>query len=91
MSPINKNNKVKKSDYQLNRTTLKVQKPVLIACGKHLINPSDIRIITKVRKDLYVVKFFSDPNPTYPCWVEAKEINKLLNHFEIIVSDDGEE
>lgn len=71
--------------------TKKVKKPILIQCGKHLINPSDIRIITKVRKDLYVVKFFSDPNPEYPCWIEAKDIDNLLTHFEIIVSDDGGE
>lgn len=69
--------------------TIEIKKPILIRCGKHLINPSDIRLITKVRKDLYVIKFFSDPNPDWACWVDAKDIGILLNHFEIIVSDDG--
>lgn len=64
------------------------KKPVLIQCGKHFINPADVRAITKVRNKLYVIKFFSEPNPEWPCWVEEKHIGKLLEHFEIITTDD---
>ncbi len=67
------------------------KKPILIRCGKHLINPSDIRMITKVRKDLYIVKFYSDPNPEYPCWLKAENINILLERFEIIAEDNDDE
>lgn len=66
----------------------KNKKQTLIKVGRHLINLQDIRCITQVRKDLYVVKFFSEPNPEYPCWVEGKHINSLLEHFDIIVSDE---
>lgn len=69
---------------------VKNKKPILIQCGKHFINPIDIRCITKVRRDLYVVKFFSDPNPQYPCWVKSHEIEQLLQHFNIIVSEEGD-
>jgi hypothetical protein len=65
----------------------KGNKPVLIKCGKHLVSPTDIRCISQVRKDLYIVKFFSDPNPEFPCWVEAADIKTLLAQFEIIVGD----
>lgn len=70
------------------KTTNRTKKPILIAVGKHFINPSDIRCITQVRKDLYVVKFFSDPNPQYACWISKDDIGVLLNHFEIIVSEE---
>jgi hypothetical protein len=68
-------------------------KPILIKCGNHFINPSDIReirLIKKGTKDLYVVKFLSDPNPDYACWVKGDDIEALLDHFEIIVSDERE-
>ncbi len=67
----------------------RIKKPILIKVGKHLMNPTDIRCITQVRKDLYVVKFLSEPNPDFACWVESKHINQLLEHFEVIVSDEG--
>ena len=63
-------------------------KPVLVKVGKHFISPGDIRCITQVRHNLYVVKFFSDPNPEYPCWIESKHIELLLAQFNIIVSDE---
>lgn len=66
-----------------------VKKPVLVKVGRHYISPSDIRCISEVKKGrLYIVKFFSDPNPQYPCWVNPEDIGKLLEHFEIIVSDE---
>lgn len=68
--------------------TKKNGRPLLVKVGKHYISPSDIRCITQVRKDLYVVKFYSDPNPEYPCWIESKYIALLLEQFNIIVSDE---
>jgi len=70
------------------RVRKKKIKPVLIKCGKHFISPGDVRCITQVKSDLYVVKFYSEPNPEYPCWIKEKEIGALLQHFEIIVSDE---
>lgn len=72
------------------KSTRKINKPILIKVGKHYINPADIRCISQVRKDLFIVKFFSDPNPLYPCWVAHEDINILLEQFKVIVSDDGE-
>lgn len=69
-------------------TKKKNTKPLLVKVGKHYISPSDIRCITQVRKDLYVVKFYSEPNPEYPCWIESKHIELLLEQFNILVSDE---
>lgn len=72
----------------------KSTKPTLIKCGNHFINPKDICRITKVNskssKDLYVVKFLSDPNPDYACWLRGEEITELLSQFNIIISDENE-
>jgi hypothetical protein len=62
-------------------------KPKLVRVGKHFISPNDVRGITQVRDDLYIVKFYSEPNPNYPCWIKASEIGKLLEHFEIVDTD----
>ena len=62
----------------------KTKKPILIKVGKHLINPLDVSGVTEVRKNLYIVKFFSEPSPRYACWVEGKDIGRLLEHFEIV-------
>lgn len=62
----------------------KKKRSILIKCGKHLIAPQDIRCITQVRPKLYVIRFFSDPNPEYPCWVEEKDIQNVLEQFDII-------
>lgn len=75
---------------RIKKQSSRTKKPILIKVGKHFINPSDIRCITQVRKDLFVVKFISEPNPEWACWVNKDDIGKLLEHFEIIVSDDGE-
>lgn len=75
-------------------TKRKSNKPTLIACGNHFINPLDISRITKVvkgNKTLYVVKFYSDPNPDFACWIRGSEIDSLLDQFNIIVSDEREE
>ncbi len=36
------------------------------------------------KKILYVVRFISDPNPQYTCWVEKNDIGILLNQFDIV-------
>lgn len=84
MAPRNKKLKIEKLDVKEGKRN---KKPMLIQCGKHLLSPTDVRVITKVRKDLYVVKFFSDPNPEFPCWIEAKDIGNLLSQFDIIEGD----
>lgn len=63
------------------------EKPKLVRVGKHFLSIKDIRGITQVRDDLYIVKFFSEPNPEFPCWVKRSEIGNLLEHFEIIETD----
>lgn len=67
------------------------KKPVLIKCGNHYIDASEIRQISKVKRDLFIVKFKNDPNPQWPCWVKEKDVAALLDAFNIIVSDDSEE
>lgn len=72
----------------------KTEKPILIKCGNHYINPKDINRITKVKtrsddnKSLYVVEFLSNPNPQHTCWVKGDDIISLLEQFEIITSDE---
>lgn len=66
----------------------KVLKPTLIKVGRHYISPGDIRCISEVKGGrLYIVKFYSEPNPEYPCFVEPKDIGVVLNHFNIVVGD----
>lgn len=74
--------------------TKRSRKPILIKCGNHYINPNDISRITRVdkgTKPLYVIRFFSDPNPDFACWVKGSDIDLLLERFNVIVSDDKEE
>jgi hypothetical protein len=59
-------------------------KPKLVRCGKTLINPLDVREIKQVKRGLYIVKFISDPNPDYPCWVLEADIEPLIKQFEVI-------
>lgn len=76
MAPVNR--KLKK----------KSNKPVLIQVGNHFISPADIRCISAVKKGrLYIIKFYSEPNPEYPCFVEPDEIAKVLDHFDIVSGD----
>jgi hypothetical protein len=70
------------------RNRSKIQKPVLIQVGRHFIAPSDIRCISSVKKGtLYIIKFYSEPNPEYPCFCTPDEIGKVLEHFDIISGD----
>jgi hypothetical protein len=64
------------------------KKPILIAVGNHMIDPNDVACITRINgKDLYVVRLKSQPNMEYPIWVRKNEIDALIEHFNIIVSD----
>lgn len=66
----------------------KVKKPVLIKVGNHFISPADIRCISSVKKGkLFIIKFYSEPNPEYPCFVEPQDIQAVLDQFDIVVSD----
>jgi len=70
----------------------KTDKPQLVKVGNHFINVKDVSAITKIngnseRGRLYVVRFISNPNPEYTCWVGEKDIQFLLEQFNIIVGD----
>lgn len=70
------------------RKNKKVAKPTLIKVGRHYISPSDIRCISEVKCGrLYIIKFYSEPNPEYPCFVEPKDIGIVLDNFDIVVGD----
>lgn len=69
--------------------TKSIKKPILIKAGNHFIAPADIRCISSVKKgNLFIIKFYSDPNPEYACFVEPEDIGAILNHFNIV---DGNE
>jgi len=74
----------------------KKAKPELVKIGNHYVNVADISCISAVkvrdeddqyetRKTMYVVRFISNPNPEYTCWVEKKDIGFLLEQFNIKV------
>ena len=70
----------------------KNKKPILVKVGNHLVDPSDVSCITRIKsKKLYVVRLKSQPNMGYPIWVNAGEIDALLEHFEIKSADVPEE
>ncbi len=67
---------------------IRIKKPTLIAVGNHMVDPNDVSCITRINsKDLYVVRLKSQPNMEYPIWVKRSEIDALIEHFNIIVSD----
>lgn len=70
------------------------RRPKLVKVGNHLINILDVSRITRIRgrdeetgKKLYVVKFTSDPNPEYPCWVSEDDMGFLMSQFNIVMED----
>lgn len=67
------------------------KKPTLIAVGNHMIDPNDVACVSKVKSDLYIVRLKSQPNMEYPIWVKKHQINSLLSHMNIVVSDDMED
>lgn len=70
------------------KTTKRTKKPVLIQVGRHFIAPNDIRCISAVKNGkLYIIRFYSEPNPEFPCFVTPEEIGKVLNQFEIVSGD----
>lgn len=68
------------------------KKPIMVHVGSHLIDPTDVACITKIKsKNLYIVRLKSQPNMEYPIWVEKNKIQTLLNYFEIKTEDIVEE
>ena len=66
----------------------KAKKPLLIKVGNHLVDPSDVSCISKIKsKRLYIVRLKSQPNMEFPIWVQVNEIGALLEYFEIKVQD----
>ncbi len=65
-------------------------RPKLIHCGSHLIDPTDVVCITKVKKhkDLYIVKLRSNPDPNFPIWVNEADITPLIQQFNVVTADD---
>ncbi len=70
----------------------KIKKQVMVKVGNHLIDPTDVSCISRVKsKKLYIVRLKSQPNMEFPIWVGAHEIDALLEYFEIKVTDIPEE
>lgn len=64
------------------------KKTVMVKAGNHLVDPTDVACITKIKnKGLYVVRLKSQPNMEYPIWVQKGELEALLEHFEIHLKD----
>lgn len=70
-----------------NKTVRSSNKKTLIKVGKHLIDPQDVAGISNVKNNLYVIRLFSAPNPTYATWATESEIGVLLKRFNIVVED----
>lgn len=70
-------------------TKKKVTKlPTLVQAGGHLIDPTDVACITRIRsRNLYIVRLKSQPNMDFPIWVKKAEIEGLLTHFNIEAND----
>lgn len=72
--------------------TKRAKKPILIKVGGHLIEPTDVSCISRIRsKNLYIVRLKSQPNMEFPIWVGINQIETLLDYFNIITSDIPEE
>ena len=66
----------------------KTKKPILIKVGQHLVEPTDVSCISKIKsKNLYIVRLKSQPNMQFPIWVKSNDIESLLEYFEVKVSD----
>lgn len=63
------------------------EKKTLFKCGHHLIDIDDILTISCVRKNLYIIKMKSNPDPEFPIWVTAAEVGPLLKKFNIENAD----
>lgn len=58
-------------------------RPLLIHCGKQLIDPTDVSCVKEAKKGLFIVKLKSEPNPEWPLWVEEEDIEALMAYFEV--------
>ena len=68
------------------------KRPILVAAGNHLIDPSDVACISKIKdRNLYVVRLKSQPNMDFPIWLNKNNIGSLVKQFNIIVSDDDDD
>lgn len=71
---------------------VQINKPTLIKVGQHLVDPSDVSCITRLKsKKLYIVRLKSQPNMEFPIWVQINEIDSLLTYFNIQTNDVPEE
>lgn len=76
------------SDYKRRKQMPRKKKSILIKVGAHLVDPTDVSCISKLRnKNLYIVRLKSQPNMQFPIWVKVKDIEPLLDYFEIKVTD----
>ncbi len=84
---MRKRSSAKSSQTRQNIRQQNLFKPRLIQCGNHLIDPGDVSRISKVKPNLYVVKFKSHPTSEFPCWVRGSDIDALLKEFDIVNLD----
>jgi len=63
------------------------KKPILHKIGKHFIDLNDVACIKEANARLYIIHLKSQPNPDFPIWVDKKDIESILSHFEIKVND----
>jgi len=70
------------------KTTKKInpKKPSLVLMGEHMIDPTDVACIKKVRSkdDLYIVVLKSQPNMEFPMWANGEQVAMLVKHFNIV-------
>lgn len=59
-------------------------KPILVQVGDSFVDPTDVAAIVRVKKNLFVIRLKSQPNPEYPLWVEEKNIGALMSSFRIV-------
>jgi hypothetical protein len=69
--------------------TKKNSVPTLVRVGNHFVDPTDVACISKIKgRNLYVIRLKSQPNMEYPIWANEREVNPLLTHFNLEISDE---
>lgn len=74
---------MRKAKTALPKTIVPDNRPVLVQCGEHFIDPANVAAIKKCKKGLFIVKLKSEPNPEWPIWLIETEVATLLAHFNI--------
>jgi hypothetical protein len=69
------------------KVTAPTVKKTLFKVGHHLIDVDDVLTISCVRKNLYIIKMKSNPDPEFPIWVNGAEVSPLLKKFNIENAD----